>query len=183
MMAPHGRAGSAMTGFDGLHQRLPDPRAGGDARLLSRASAKPPRSRISASTARREFFEREATGSATRRRWSTANDVLADPARHAAAPLRRARHRLRSGDARPGRRAAARPTGPGRRTGTRRSRRDRLRPARPARRPARRGARASPTAAGLITSGWRRTGSRRHEDQASWQGLVARSGGLLPAVL
>ena len=101
-----------------------------------------------------DFFEREADRLGHAPPVVDANDVLADPEGVLSQLVRRARHPLGSGDARAGRPAGARPTAPGRRTGTRRSRRApasaRPNPTRstcPTRRA------ASPTAAGPITSG------------------------------
>ena len=105
-----------------------------------------------------EFFEREADRLGHAPPVIDANDVLADPGGRA---VRAVRSRSAFAGTRrccAGRRAVARPTASGRRTGMARSRRAPASarpktvrsnfPTRPA---------ASPTAAGLITSGWPRT--------------------------
>ena len=104
-----------------------------------------------------EFFEREADRLGHAPPVIDANDVLANPARRAVAALRRRSASLGPGDAGAGRPGAARPTAPGRRTGTGRSRpapasaRRNMIPSNSPTTPA-----GSPTAAGLITSGWPR---------------------------
>ena len=143
-----------------FHPRLPDPRSRQHDRLLSAQAREPPRSRISGWTARRSSSSARRTGSAARRRWST--PTTCSPIRAARSPPCAPRSALPSiRRCSPGRPGRARPTAPGRRTGIRRSRRAPA-SARPTARVAeRRGRRGSPNAAGLIMSGWRRTGSGR----------------------
>ena len=123
-----------------------------------------------------EFFEREADRLGEAPPVVDANDVLADPEGDA-------RRAVRARSAFPGirrccagRRAAAPPTAPGRRTGTRRSRPRpaSARPIRPPRSTATR--RGSPSAAGLITSGSPRTGSPLNSPERRRQGRRRAAG-------
>ena len=102
-----------------------------------------------------EFFEREAERLGRAPPVIDANDVLANPAGVLSKLCDGARNPVGSGDAQLGARAAATPTDRGRRTGTARSKgapaSARRRRGRSTSRPTRGG---SPSAAGLITSGW-----------------------------
>ena len=141
---------------------------GADDRLLSAQARGAPRSRISGSSGRPSSSSARPTGSGHAPPVIDAADVLADPAGVlsklcAALGIAWDPAMLRWP---PGRRATDGPWAPHWYAGGRGQ--HRLRPARDrAGRPARRGAPRSPSAAGLITSGWRRTKSPLEVDATS----------------